>query len=367
MGRSGRLVAPLLLLGACVALAAPRLEDRTTTPLLPTSVLELVATLDHPPGNVAVSRTGRVVFSLHPTGAPTLKVAELVDGRPVPYPDAAHQAEFKSVLAVRIDAQDRLWLLDYASYGWGQPRLTAYDLATNTEVHSYDFPSNVAGFLSMVNDFQVDPSGDAIYIAETSPIRQRPALLVYDVRAQTSRRVLDGDRSVRAMAYVTQTPEREIAVLGLFPVRIGVDSITLDARGEWLYYGPFTGDRLYRIRTADLRNPSLDAAALGARVEDHAPKTISDGLSIDLADTVYITDPEHSAILTVGADRTLHTLVKDPRLRWPDGLSFGPDGWLYVTCSALQDVMLRSASAVREHAPYQVYRFRPGAAGVPGH
>jgi len=63
----------------------------------------------------------------------------------------------------------------------------------------------------------------------------------------------------------------------------------------------------------------------------------------------------------------LRTLVRDERLRWPDGLSFGPDGWLYVTCSALDEVILRSAEEIHASAPYQIFRFRPGANGVPGH
>ncbi len=357
----------LLLLGGCLAISGRRLEDRTTTPLLPGTALERVADVDRPPGNIAVSRTGRVFFTFHPSGASSIKLAELMGSRPVPYPDADRQASFNSVLALRIDGQDRLWALDFASYGWGQPRLLAFDLASNALVHEYDFPSEVAGFLSMVNDFQVDPAGQKIYIAEASPIRQHPALLVYDVLTRTSRRLLDGHRSVQAMDYITQTPGRDMKVLGLFPRRIGIDSITLDARGEWLYYGPFTGDRMYRIRTRDLNDTALTPAALGDRVEDFGPKTLSDGLSMDLADTVYITDPEHSAILTLGPDRTLRTLVKDPALRWPDGLSFGPDGWLYVTCSALHHVMFRTSAAMRAHAPYQIFRFRPGAAGVPGH
>jgi len=59
--------------------------------------------------------------------------------------------------------------------------------------------------------------------------------------------------------------------------------------------------------------------------------------------------------------------LKDPRLRWPDGFSFGPDGWLYVTCSSLQHVMFRTTAHMRANAPYQVFRFKPGPTGVPGH
>src|SRR2546426_8158228 len=192
-------LAPLL-----IGCGGMRLEDRTSAPLLPSSALEVVAELDYPPGNIAVSQSGRVFLSLHPSGAPPVKVVELVGGKPVPYPSAALQKpikgapSFDSVLALRIDQQDRLWTLDFARYGRGQPRLLAFDLRTNALVHQYDFPPAVAGFLSMLNDFQVDPRGERIYIAETSPIRQHPALVVYDVAKRTSRRVLDGHPSVQA-------------------------------------------------------------------------------------------------------------------------------------------------------------------------
>ena len=127
-----------------------RLEDRTAAPRLPGSALEKVADLDHPPGNIAVSSGGRVFFSLHPDGQPPLKVAELVDGKPVPYPSEEFQHErsgepfFQTVLSLRIDRQGRLWTLDHADYALGQPRLLAFDLGTNRVVQQFDFPPEVA-------------------------------------------------------------------------------------------------------------------------------------------------------------------------------------------------------------------------------
>ncbi len=94
---------------------------------------------------------------------------------------------------------------------------------------------------------------------------------------------------------------------------------------------------------------------------------MSDGITTDLQDNIYLTDPDESAIVVLGADRKLRTLLKDPMLRWPDGFSFGPDGWLYVTCSALHHVIVKSAGHVRSQAPYQIFRFQPGVPGVPGH
>jgi len=371
----GMLIALVLVLAVTIRAlfgGGQRLEDRTGTPVLPASALELVVNLDYPPGNVAVSKTGRVFFTLHPDGRPPAKVLELVDGKPVPYPNdtfqhpAAGTANFRSILSLRIDQQGRLWTLDYADYGQGQPRLLAFDLSTNTLVHQYDFPSSIAGFLSMLNDLQVDPTGEKIYIAEASPIKQTPALIVYDTVKKASRRLLQGHPSVAAGPFITQAPGRDMIVYGLYALRIGIDSIALDKRGEWLYYGSVNGDRLYRIATRDVNDETLTPAALAARVQDFAAKTLSDGLTMDLADNVFLSDMEHSAILTLGPDRTLTTLLKDPRLRWPDGFSFAPEGWLYVTCSSLQHVLFVSTAHMQTHAPYQIFRFKPGTAGVPG-
>jgi sugar lactone lactonase YvrE len=366
----GSLVVLLLVAAVVIRLlfgGGRRLEDRTTAPELPGSALEVVADLDFPPGNIAVSATGRVFFTLHPDGGPPAHVLELVAGKPTPYPDAAQQSLYETPLAVRVDRQNRLWVLDHAGYARGQPRITAFDLATNKLVKRYDFPSSVAGFLSMVNDFQVDPAGEHVYIAEASPILRRPAIIVYDVRADTSRRLLDRDRSVSPSDYILNGAGRDIVVLGIYAVRIGIDSITLDDRGEWLYYGPVNGDRLWRVATRDLNDTALSPEALAGRVQDYGPKPISDGITVDAADTVYLSDPEHSAILALGPDRRLRTLLKDARLRWPDGFSFGPDGWLYVTCSSLQYVLFTTSADMRSHAPYQIFRFRPGPRGTPGH
>jgi sugar lactone lactonase YvrE len=363
------------LLGILLAMGGgERLEDRTTEAALPGSALEVVVDLDYPPGNVAVSKEGRVFFTLHPDGNPPDKVLELVDGTPVPYPSADFQRpspdggpHFESILSLRIDAQNRLWTLDFANFGRGQPRLLAFDLATDALVHQYDFPSDVAGLFSMLNDLQIAPDGRMIFIAETSPIIQRPALVVYDTENRLSRRVLDGHPSVASEDYIIQAPGRDMILFGIATLRIPVDSIALDRQGKYLYYGPVTGSRMYRIATQYLTDAAVSAEELASRVEDFGPKTLSDGLTMDLEDNIFISDMEHSAVLTLGPDRTLRTLIKDPRLRWPDGFSFGPDGWLYVTCSALQHVLFVSAERMRANAPYQIFRFKPGTLGVPGH
>lgn len=350
------------------------LPDRSTAPAMTFDAVEKVADLDYPPGNIAVSAGGRVFVTLHPDGQPPRQVVELVDGKPVPFPDEAFQREradgpwFDSILAIRIDRQERLWTLDFARFGRGTPRLLAFDLASRRVVHEYAFPAEIAGLGSMLNDFQVDAAGRYVFIAETSPVLQQPALVVYDSVEGKSRRLLEGHPSVAAEKLYINVGERRMMLPGgLLPLRIAVDSIALSRDGTWLYYGAVTGSWLYRIRVADLLDETLSPGALGARVKRFAAKPLTDGLTTDDDENVYLSDMEHSAIHRLDVEGRLETLVADPRLRWPDGFSFGPGGMLYVTCSALQDVLFRSPEEVARHAPYQVWRLKPGPTAAPGH
>lgn len=384
MGLAGRLLAWAASIGVGVLGFAAlflwvryggggRFEDRSGEPELPESALELVADLELPPGNVAVSPSGRVFFSFHPEAAPEVAVAEWVDGRPVPFPSpdfqpgGSHPLRFQTVLSLRIDRQGRLWTLDNANHGLGQPRLLGFDLESGALRHRHDFPSEIAGFGSHLNDFQVDPAGRRVYIADASIVAQTPALVVYDVESGSSRRLLEGHVSVSAEPFVPVVQGREMRLFGIVAIRPGVDSIALDRNGEWLYYAAVTAQHLYRVRTADLDDASLGSDALEARVERFAVKTMSDGITTDLEGGIYLSDLEHSAVLRLDPEGGLRNLLETPRLRWPDGLGYGPGGWLYVTCSALHHVIGRSAAHVRSHAPYQIYRFRPGVPGIPGH
>lgn len=347
--------------------------DRTTAAALPDGTLEIVAELDTPPGNVAVSRNGRLFLTLHPEARPDISVIEWVDGHARPWPSEAFQHPsgdddgFRNVLSIRIDRQDRLWALDNGHHGLDHPALYGFDLSSGALVHRYRFSRELAPLGSHLNDFQVSPDGRTIYIADASLFRKDPAVLVYDIDAKLARRVIEHHESVVPERYVPMVQGRRMEAFGLVSIRPGVDSIALSRDGRWLYFAPITSNHLYRVATRYLDDQALEPATVAGRVERYALKTMSDGITTDDAGNIYLSDPEHSAIIELDTERELTTLIRDERLRWPDGFSFGPDGWLYVTGSALNQVIARPPDSVAEHAPYPVFRFKPGPSAAAGH
>jgi sugar lactone lactonase YvrE len=358
----------LFFAGACAVTDFP---DLSTLPRHSFSEMDRVVTLEYPSGNISAATNGRIFFSYFPEGQSPVKVAELIGNTITAFPDTAFQSKFVSVLSVRVDALNRLWVLDYANPALlgtltTTPKLYAFDITTRALVHEFAFPKDIAVKDSVLNDMQVDVTRNRIYITDTNPLGRKGALIVYDIAQKKARRVLEGTNSVTGGDYQIRVNGEPFKVLG-YPVVFNADSIALDQAGEWLYYGPFNSMDLYRIRAATLADFTTSNANLAAVVERFATKSITDGISIDTAGNIYATDPEHSAIHLIDPNtRYLQTFYRDIQLRWPDGMSFAPDGYTYLTTSSLNEVILQTPAVVKSKGPYYLYRFRPEAPGIIG-
>jgi Major royal jelly protein len=333
--------------------------DLSTPPILAEASLEEVLSYPEPIGNVAVSADGRLFFTVHPDSRPRgNRLLEFVGGAAVPFPDVGAQLElFDSVLGLTVDRQNRLWTIDHGLHGLRNARLLAFDLGSNALVHDHVLPPEIAPAGSTLQDLQVSADGSTVIIADTSILRQSPALIVYDLATGTARRVLESEDAVSAEDFLIHANGRALSFLGgLASLRGGVDGLTLGQ--EWLYFGALNGSRLFRVALGDLLDERLSAEELAARVEPYAQKPLSHGISADTSGNIYVTDVEHNSVYLISGDRPPRTLLRSTRIRWPDGLSLGPDGSLYITDSALPELLLKSREHIAAERPYRIFRIR---------
>jgi hypothetical protein len=343
--------------------------DLSGPPQFPEGTIEAAVVSPRPIGNAAVSATGRIFYTIHPESNPDYpKLYEWANGQPVAWPPMAAQEElFGSPLGLRIDSRNRLWVIDPANHGFGQPRLIAFDLETGKEVHRHDFSRDVAPYLSFLQDMSLSPDGRFVYIADVGFWAKRPAIIVYDSERRLARRVLNRDASVYPQNLIIRNPIKPMSFLGgILEMKTGIDGIAASHDGQWLFYAAMNHDTLYRVPTAVLQDFSLDDAAIAAKVQAVGKKPLNDGMTIDREGNLYITDIEHSAVLRMAPGGQLSTVIKDQRIRWADGLGFGPDGWLYLADSAIPEIVLQNAAHHAEKAPYMIWRFKPGTSGPAG-
>lgn len=365
--RSLRLIASAMAL--CL-LASPVLAQNAPA-------LETVASPQIGPGNITVSPDGGMFMSLHSFHQPPMRVVRVDrQGQMTAFPNeelsrsgSTHPLALDSVLGLRSDSAGRVWMLDAGTNSGKTPKLLAWDSRQNRLARVIYLPSPITTANSGLNDLVIDERNKAIYIADPAGGADA-ALVVVDLETGAARRLLQGHESTRPEnidLVIDGQPTRRFRNGQVGPHRTGADSIALDAQGEWLYYGPLHGHTLYRVRTADLRDAALSADALAAKVERYSDKPMSDGISIDTANNIYLTDMANNAITLIGADRKPRILIQDERLQWPDALSYAPDGYYYVVTNQLHRTAALNGGTAAAQPPFGILRFRPLAPGVVGH
>ncbi len=296
----------------------------------------------------------------------SISIAEIVDGKPKPFPNEEWNtsgpaaSHFVCVQSVVVDDQDNLWVLDPASPKMqgtvkDGPKLIKIDLATNQVVQTIPFDENIAPKKSYLNDVRIDTRSGIAFITDSG----KGAIVVVDLKSKKARRLLEEHSSTqpeKGFKLVVDGKEL-IDQQNKAPPQIASDGIALDLTNGYLYYHALTAHSLYRIKTSFLTDENLSAIELGSKVESVAQTPAPDGMLEAPDGSVYLTDLEHNAVVRWDPDtKRVAQVIADKRLSWPDTLSWGPNGELYVTASQIENMPRFNNGKSTRSEPYKLWK-----------
>lgn len=355
------LIAGIIL--AIVAIATPIAFSQTSRGL------EVYAELPRgfEVGNIAITDRGRIFCSIHKFyGSPTRAIEVFQGNRWRTYPNTdwgqepdaggAPWAGLNNTLGIQSNGSNIVWFLDNPSAEFPTGRLVGWDTQKEALHRVIYLPQPASAENPFLNDLAVDTKHNAIYISDTASGADA-ALIVVDLNTGLARRVLQGHSSVQA-EDIDMKIDGRVITRGGEPARIAVNPITIDPADEWVYYGAMSGTSIYRVRTRDLLNESLSDHALATQIERYGTKPISDGITVDRAGNVYITDITANAIGVTDAQGRYRVLYQEDRiLSWPDGFAVGADGYIYGTINQLHRSPPLNAGEDSSTPPYRIIRF----------
>lgn len=375
--------------GARHAAGAPAMQPNSAPvppPLRGSVALEGVATFDGAmPTGVAVSNEGRIFVSFPRWSDPLeTSVGELKGGVAVPFPDVKWNpavpgepaTTFIGVQSVVIDPKNRLWALDTGTVNMGrvQPggaKLVGIDLATNKPFVTIPFGPDAALPTSYLDDVRFDANRGKegfAYISDSSATGPN-AIVVVDLDSKKAWRRLVDHPSVKAapgfLAIVEGAPlYKQLPMQPRTPFAVGVDGIEVSPDGKKVFYSPLGSRHLYSVSADALSDPNTPDSQVAATVVDLGDKGASDGFIMASDGQLYVTEYENDAILRRNLDGTFEPVVADPRLIWPDSMSIGPDGYVYVIANQLdRQAAFQGGSNLRQK-PYLLLRMKTGAAPI---
>ncbi len=326
------------------------------------------------PTGVTVADDGRVFVSFPRWGDDVpFTVAEIVDGRPVPYPNPEVNrwspgdpaTQLISVQSVVVDPTGSLWLLDtgapeFGPFVAGGAKLIQVDLSTNEVVRVLRPSAEAVTATTYLNDVRFDFSRGVAGYAYVTDSQPTGALIVFDLHTGESWCRLRGHYSTQAVDQfraVVQGVVRE-------GYKVGADGIAMSADGSRIFYCPLSSRRLYSVDTAAVLDRGRDDDDVAQTVTDHGDKGASDGMESDTDGALYVTAYEHSAVFRRDAEGGWSTVFHGRDLLWPDTLALGGDGYLYVSVNQLPRSPLFNTGVDDRILPYLIIRKHIGATPI---
>ena len=305
-------------------------------------VAEIVTSFDERPGNVAISKEGKVYLSIHPFLNPDTKVVELtLNGKITAYPNSEYSkgkgSINKSILGIKVDTSGNLWMLDLH-----KNQFVVWNTKEDRLKKIIKIPNDVLKPASFLQDFVIDEKRNRAIIADMTQrdlkSAPEPAFVVVDTISGKSKRI--------AQNHPSMMPD--------FKGGFGLDPISIDPEFNWIYFGAVHGKKVYRVPAESFSSEQ----SVVENIKEYGPKSYSDGIIADAQGNVYITDIEKNAIglTTTAKYKIIASLPKGQS--WPDGFAIGNDGYVYVTVNQLDKVAAFNNGKEQGKSPYLLVRIK---------
>lgn len=292
---------------------------------------------------VAVSPAGRI-FVNHSRwfGPLEMAVAEIAapDGTLMAYPNAAFsggaEALPASIRAVSVQSVvmdpggQSLWIVDSGNPQLSGPvaggaKLIEVDLRNDAIRRTILLGSETASPGSYLADLRIDARRNL----GVMPDLALGALVVIDLASGRGRRILEGHPATSAEDLTLMFDGKPWLYADGSQPQTACTSLALSPDGATLYFKALIGRTLYALPTSMLTAPPEEVAE-AVRVAIVAHPT--DAIAFGPDGALYMTAIDCSAITRwrPKTDR-IETVVSDPRLAWPVGLTFDSAGRGYTT------------------------------------
>ena len=302
-----------------------------------------------------VDSKGNIYVSTARWGGPevpaTLSKVVTRDGKKVlqAYPSAEMNMvgdgkALQAVLGFEIDRDDVLWILDQGHVA-GQPsipgaeKLVLWDTKANREIQRLEFDDTLSDKkCSFLNDVAVDNDTGFAYISDSGIFCDPLAggIIVYDSKANKARRFLDRTVFTQDQAgFAFRIDGRP--VLAKSPMRTGADGIALSGDKKTLYWTNLSGNILYSLPTALLRDPRATEQQVRMAVRQVGTlMSNTDGMTSDRDNNLIATGLQINGLqIREAKSGQVRPFFVHPEMSWPDTLSWGPGGDLYVVSNHL--------------------------------
>ncbi len=304
------------------------------------TVETIFSSQDIRPGNLALTKDGRLFISMNPLVSPETKVFELnKQGENIAYPNhdyaTGDNSIIKAIIGIRADNKGNLWLLDM-----GAKQFVVWNTQDEKLVKTIKIPENVIKPASFLQDFIIDEKHNRVIIADMTQgdlkSTPEPAFIVINTKTGGAKRM--------AQSHPSIMPDME----GGF----ALNPIAIDPEFNWVYYGALHGKKVYRVPT----NSFDSDENLLKTIEEYAPKSFCDGIAVDQNQNVYVTNVEDQTIGVTNKKDGFRTIATLPEGQsWPDGL-YIVNNELYGTVDQLNRTAALNNGKEESTGPYLVFK-----------